>query len=106
MGKYLPNHIVNIAKKIDEKHEKIAARIEGVSMVTGVLTGIASAGAALAAPTWLTAIGVALGINSAPLVVTAAPVLATIATVSGAVAGGAYYYSKWRNHQKKKDISQ
>jgi hypothetical protein len=102
----MPNRIVTIAKKIDDKHEKIAARIEDVSMMTGVLTGIASAGAAIAAPTGLTAIGVALGITSAPLVVTAAPVLATIATVSGAFAGGAYYYSKWRSHQKKKDISQ
>ena len=78
----MPNHIVNIAKKIDDKHEQITARIEGVSMTAGILTGIASAGAALAAPSGLADIGVALGITCAPLIVTAAPVLATIATVS------------------------
>ncbi len=101
MGKILPDRILKIAKKIDEKHEKIAARAEEVSMATGVLAGVAAAGAVIAAPTGLAAVGVALGITSTPLLVTAAPVLAAIATVSGAISGSAYFYSKWRSRHKE-----
>jgi len=106
VGKILPDRIIKLVNKIDEKHEKIAARAEDVSMVTGVLAGVTAAGAVIATPTGLAAIGVALGITSAPLIVMAAPVLATIATVSGAISGGAYFYSKWKKRRPKQDNSQ
>lgn len=98
----MPNRIINRIKKIDENHEKIAAKIEDVSMATTVIAGVAAAGAAIAAPTGLTAVGVWLGITSAPIIVTAAPILGTIATVAGTVSGGTYFYSKWKKRQKKK----
>lgn len=87
-------------KKIDVNHEKIATRAEDVSMTTGVVAGIAAAGATIAAPTGLAAFGVALGITSAPLIVTAAPILGVIATVAGTISGGTYFYSKWKNNKK------
>ena len=81
-------------------HEKLANRAENVSMATGVAAGIAAAGAAIAAPTGLTAVGVWLGIVSPPLIVTAAPILATVATVSGTISGAAYFYAKWKQRQR------
>lgn len=99
--KIISSRFIKIAKKIDDNHEKIATRAEDVSMTTGVIAGVATAGAALAAPTGLTAIGVFLGITSAPLIVTASPVLAIIATAAGTISGGTYFYSKWKNHRKK-----
>lgn len=88
-----------MADENEKTHEKIARRIEDVSMTTGILSGIVGAGATLAAPTGLSAIGVALGITSAPLIVTAAPIVAGAATVTGVVSGCAYFYSKWKNRQ-------
>lgn len=93
------------SRKVDITHEKIAIQVENVSMATGVVAGFAAAGAALAAPTGLAAVGVVLGITSAPLIVTAAPVFAIIATVTGTISGGTYFYSKWKNHRKKANKS-
>jgi hypothetical protein len=47
--------------------------------------------------------GVALGITSVPFIVTVAPILGAAATVAGAVSGGAYFYSKWKNRQNSED---
>lgn len=80
-------------------HEKIANHVESVSMASGIIAGISAAGAAIAAPTGLSAVGVWLGITSAPLIVTAAPILGTVATVTGVISGGTYFYSKWKKHQ-------
>jgi len=80
-------------------HKKLANRAENVSMATGVAAGIAAAGATIAAPTGLAAVGVWLGIVSPPLIVTAAPILAAVATVSGTISGAAYFYAKWKQHQ-------
>lgn len=108
-AKKFTNWIINTSKKIDNHHQDIATKVEDVSMTTGVLAGIAAAGAAIAAPTGISAIGVAVGITSAPLIVTAAPVLATIATVTGTISGGTYLYAKWKSRIKKnqelKDVS-
>lgn len=80
-------------------HEKLANRVENVSMATGVAAGIAAAGAAVAAPSGLAAVGVWLGIVSPPLIVTAAPILGTLATVTGTVSGATYFYAKWKRRQ-------
>jgi len=79
--------------------DKIADRIETVSMGLGVASGVAALGAALAAPTGLAAIGVAIGVVSAPAVVVVAPILGVAATVAGTVSGTAYFYSKWKRRQ-------
>ncbi len=82
-------------------HKVFADKVENVSMGLGITSGIVAAGASVAAPTGLSAIGVALGVTSAPLIVTAAPVIATVATAAGVVSGTAYFYSKWKSRAKK-----
>lgn len=82
-------------------HEKLANRVENVSMATGVVAGIAAAGATIAAPSGLAAMGVWLGIVSPPLIVTAAPILGTLATVTGTVSGATYFYAKWKRRQSR-----
>lgn len=84
-------------------HKKVADRIETVSMGLGITSGVVAAGAALATPTGLSAIGVALGIIDAPLIVTAAPIIGAAATATGIISGGAYFYSKWKSRAAKAD---
>ena len=82
-------------------HEKLANRVENVSMAAGVVAGVAAAGAVIATPTGLSAVGVWLGIVSAPLIVTAAPILATVATVTGTISGATYFYAQWKKRKIK-----
>ena len=84
-------------------HKEVADKIETVSMGISITSGVVAAGAALAAPTGLSAIGVALGITSVPLIVTAAPIIGAAATVTGVISGGAYFYSKWKSRKAKLD---
>lgn len=93
----LTSQFANIARKADANHKEVADGIETVSMGLGITAGVTAAGAALAAPTGLSAVAVALGVTSVPLIVTAAPVIAAAATTVGVVSGGAYFYSKWRS---------
>ncbi|MGX4640465.1 hypothetical protein [Massilia sp. SYSU DXS3249] len=93
----LTSQFANISRKADANHKEVADGIETVSMGLGITAGVTAAGAAIAAPTGLSAVGVALGVTSAPLIVTAAPVIAAAATTVGVVSGGAYFYSKWRS---------
>ncbi len=88
-----------MAEESEKVHEKIARRVEDISMTTGIVSAAAGVGASLVAPTGLSAIGVALGLTSAPFIVTAAPIIGVAATVVGAVSGGAYFYAKWKNKQ-------
>lgn len=83
-------------------HKEIADKIETVSMGLGITSGVVAAGAALVAPTGLSALGVAIGITSAPLIVTVAPVIGVIATATGVISGGAYFYSKWKTKRAKR----
>jgi len=85
-------------------HKEVADKVETVSMGLGITSGIVAAGAALAAPTGLSALGVAIGITSAPLIVTVAPVIGAIATATGVISGGAYFYSKWKTKRTKLGI--
>ncbi len=90
--------------KTQINHKKVADKIETVSIGLGITSGVVAAGAALATPTGLSAIGVALGITSAPLIVTAAPIIGVAATVTGVISGGAYFYSKWKSKKAKEDL--
>ncbi|MGZ5017445.1 MAG: hypothetical protein ACXV8U_16860, partial [Methylobacter sp.] len=90
--------------KTQINHKKVADKIETVSMGLGITSGIVAAGAVWATPTGLSAVGVALGITSAPLIVTAAPIVGAAATVTGVISGGAYFYSKWKSKKVKKDL--
>ena len=53
-------------------------------------------------PTGLSAIGVAIGIIDEPLIVTAAPMVSNVATVTGVISGCAYFYSKWKNKRESR----
>ena len=83
-AKVVGTQVVDCVKKIDqsleENHHDIKEKTEMVSMGFGVAAGV-TAGAAIIGP---------------PVVAAIAPVIGAAATVSGAVAGTAYFYSKWR----------
>gem|GEM_PF-851796 len=100
--KTISGKVVAKVKEVDANHREVAGKIDTVSMGLGITSGVVTAGAALAAPTGLTAIGVALGLTSAPLIVTAAPLVSAAAAVTGAISGGAYFYSKWKSAKKTK----
>lgn len=89
-------------QEIEVGHQKVAGKLEAVSMGLSVTSGVVAVGATLAAPTGLSAIGVVLGLVSAPLIVTAAPIVGVAATVTGVVSGGAYFYSKWKSRKSKR----
>ncbi|KDB50412.1 hypothetical protein X805_39980 [Sphaerotilus natans subsp. natans DSM 6575] len=97
----LTGQVIDKVKEVDLSHKAVADKAEAVSMGLGITSGVAVAGAAIAAPTGLSAVGVALGITSAPLIVTAAPVLGAAATAAGVISGGAYFYSRWRSAQEE-----
>lgn len=102
-AKKLSDRVVLKVKAADKNHKEVAEKVETVSMGLGITSGVVAAGAALAAPTGLGALGVAVGITSAPLIVTVAPVIIVAATVTGVVSGGAYFYSKWKSRKVKDD---
>ncbi|PPD30169.1 MAG: hypothetical protein CTY19_16290 [Methylomonas sp.] len=82
-------------------HESIANRVESISMGTGILAGLSAAGAVLAEPTGLDALGVWLGISDEPLIITAAPILGSLATASGTISGFTYFFAQWKKRQPK-----
>jgi len=94
---------LNVRMKTRIHHKRVADKIETVSMGLGITSSIVAAGAALATPTGFSAIGVALGITSAPLIVTAAPLIETAATVTGVISGGAYFYARWKSKKVKEE---
>lgn len=83
-------------------HEAFAARVEHVAMATGIIAGISAAAATLATPTGLTAFGVWLGLVDEPLIVTAAPILDGLATVSGTISGMTYFYVMRKKRKAEK----
>lgn len=81
-------------------HKKVAETAGDVAKASRVVAGIAVGGAAVAAPTGLSAVGVALGLTTAPFIVTAAPVLMAVAGVACTVSAAAHLYSKFGPHSK------
>lgn len=82
-------------------HQRVAERIEIVSMATGISAGVTAAGAVIAEPTGLNALGVWVGLVDEPLVVTAAPVLGMVATVAGTLSGIAFFVAICKKRQIK-----
>lgn len=82
-------------------HEIIATRVENVSMATGILAGLSAAGAVLAEPTGLEALGVWLGITDEPWIVTIAPILGSLATVCGTISGFTYFLAQRQKRRGK-----
>ena len=84
----------------EKTHEKVAKRAEDIAMTTTIISAIVGISATYAEPSGFYAIGVALGLASEPLIVTAAPIIASVATVTGVISSGAYFYSKWKNKRQ------
>lgn len=66
-------------------------------MATGIVAGISAAAASVATPTGLTAFGVWLGLVDEPFIVTVAPILDKLATVSGVISGITYFFARRKN---------
>jgi len=81
---------------IDRNRELIADHADSVAKVAKVTAGVAYVGAAIAAPSGITALGVAIGVVSAPLIVSVAPYLAGAAGAALTVSAGASVYAKIR----------
>lgn len=93
----------NAAVTVGEKHAEIADHADTAAKAANVAAGVAVVGAAAAAPTGLTAIGVSLGIISAPAIVTAAPILVGAAGAAFTVSAGASLYSKYKSRDESGD---
>lgn len=89
-------------RQLDESHEEIADHADTVAKATRVAAAVAVTGAAIAAPTGLTAVGVALGVFSAPIITTVAPVLLVIAGGALTISAAASLYSKSRRRKSRK----
>jgi hypothetical protein len=83
-AKLVGNQVVDGMKKVEntleEHHLEIKEKTETVSMGFGIAAGVATGAAMI----------------GTPILVAAAPVIGVAATVTGAVAGGAHFYSKWK----------
>lgn len=84
----------NSMSQID--HKQLADAADSAAKLTRVVATIAIAGAAVFAPTGLSVVGIALGLVSTPLIVTAAPILVGIAAGAAAVSAAASLYSKMK----------
>ena len=102
-GSKAVENTISVARKIDSNHEKISDHADTIAKATKVAAGISVAGAVVAAPTGLTALGVTLGVLSAPAIVTAAPILASAAGIAVTVSAGASLYSKARRKKKSQE---
>lgn len=87
-------------------HELIANRVESISMGAGILAGLSAAGAVFAEPTGLDALGVWLGITDEPLIITAAPILGSLATASGTISGFTYFLAQRKKRQIRSQSKQ
>lgn len=80
-------------------HDRIATRVEHLSLATGILAGLSAAGAVLAEPTGLDEFGVWLGITDEPLIIKVAPILGSLATASGTLSGFTYFWAQRNKRQ-------
>jgi len=101
----LPKRLFSKVRKIDVNHEKIATQAENVSMTTGVVAGIAAAGAAIAAPTDFPPLSSTRNYKPS--------INSNCRTYSRSSRDscwndfrGTYFYSKWKNNRKKANKSE
>ena len=91
--------IGSTGKAPSANHEIIADVADSAAKASRIVAATAVAGAWVAAPTGLSAVGVTLGIVSAPAIVTAAPMLVAIAGGVAAVSAAASLYSKLKRNK-------
>jgi hypothetical protein len=81
-------------------YKTIAEHADTTAKATRVAAAVAVAGATVAAPTGLGAVGVALGLVSAPAIVSLAPILVAVAGGAAAISAAASLYSKSRRNKE------
>lgn len=104
-GNRLKDASMNLVGALDRNHENIADHADSIAKGAKVAAGLAVAGAVVAAPTGLTAVGVAVGLVSAPVIVTAAPLIASAAGVAMTVSAGASLYSKLKRKRAQAKVT-
>lgn len=80
----------------EDRAKKAADAADTAAKATRVIAAVAGAGASVLAPTGLSAVGVALGLVSTPLIVTAVPILVAIAGGAAVVSAAASLHSKMK----------
>lgn len=85
-------------------HERIANRVESVSMASGILAGLAAAGAYFLEPTGLEAFSIWIGFEDEPWIMQAEPILAGIATATGTLSGFTFFWAQ--THKRKNNDSE
>lgn len=74
-------------------------------MASGILAGLAAAGAYFLEPSGLDAFGVWLGLEDEPWIMSAEPILAGIATATGTLSGFTYFWAQGhKRKQARKDM--
>ena len=80
----------------EDRAKKAADAADTAAKATRVMVAVAGAGASVLAPTGFSAVGVALGLVSTPLIVTAVPILVAIAGGAAVVSAAASLHYKMK----------
>ncbi|MFJ2678818.1 hypothetical protein [Pseudomonas sivasensis] len=105
MGKVkaLAGAVVALVKKLDDNRDRVADHADTAAKTGKLVAAATMAGATVAAPTGLTALGVSVGVVSAPAIVTAAPVIVSIAGGVMLFSAAASLYTKVRKKRLSRE---
>lgn len=105
MGKVkaLAGAAVTLVRKLDDNRDRVADHADSAAKAGRLVAAATVAGATVAAPTGLTALGVTMGVVSAPAIVTAAPVIVSIAGGMMLFSAVASLYSKARKKRRNQE---
>jgi hypothetical protein len=101
----LSGKIADAVRKVGDNHAEIAEHVDTAAKATRVVAALATVGATVSAPTGLSAIGVAIGVVSPPVIVTAVPILLAVAGGTSAMSAAASLYSKSRRKKSKNKLA-
>ncbi|WP_053161261.1 hypothetical protein [Pseudomonas sp. P1.8] len=94
--KALAGAAVTLVKTLDDHRDRVADHADTAAKAGRLVAAATVAGASIAAPTGLTALGVTIGVVSAPAIITAAPVIVSIAGAAMLFSAAASLYAKAR----------
>lgn len=105
MGKVkaLTGGAVTLVKKLDDNRDRVADHADTAAKAGRLVAAATVAGASIAAPTGLTALGVTIGVVSAPAIVTAAPIIVSIAGGMMLFSVAASLYTKARKRRLNRE---
>ncbi|BFT64677.1 hypothetical protein [Pseudomonas moorei] len=101
MGKVkaLAGAAVTLVRRLDGHRDRVADHADTAAKAGRLVAAATVAGASVAAPTGLTAVGVTIGVVSAPAIVTAAPIIVSIAGGMMLFSAAASLYTKARKRR-------